>query len=301
MDNTHPLERPSNVTTAVHLLYISLVFPGTLNVLECFAAGGNKIAGIVGLGLLPIMALLFFAISKGKNWARITCLVICVAGFVAVIAQHIREPPALGALEFGRVSLFFAETGCELAALILLFQPDASLWFRQVSGPRNLHIKGILQALRNTEQPAYNYIWKAWLISFVPSMVISFIVQLTMPAQMPPLDAKAPVALTVLGILVISPWSETLLMWPVLWILERTVGKMLWVAAISAVLWALVHSLLAPAWGFGVAWPFFVFSMSFLEWKKKSLGRAIGVTASIHMCQNLVPSAFFVLASLAKG
>jgi hypothetical protein len=39
-----------------------------------------------------------------------------------------------------------------------------------------------------------------------------------------------------------------------------------------------------------VAWPFFVFSICFLEWEKISKRRAIVVTALLHTCQNLLPA-----------
>jgi hypothetical protein len=62
------------------------------------------------------------------------------------------------------------------------------------------------------------------------------------------------------------------------------------VAFLSAFTWACLHSLAAPTWGFSVFWPFFVFSVAFLEWEKKSKLKAICIVTLIHLCQNLIPA-----------
>ena len=90
--------------------------------------------------------------------------------------------------------------------------------------------------------------------------------------------------------LILDPWMETFLMWPVLWMLNRLMTAPTKIAIASAVLWGILHSLSAPAWGMIIVWPFFVFSVGFLEWEKKSKGVAIVVTALVHTCQNIIPA-----------
>jgi hypothetical protein len=93
----------------------------------------------------------------------------------------------------------------------------------------------------------------------------------------------------VFSVIIFSPWVETLLMFPILWILKRFIRNNLAVAFTSAAIWAVLHSTIAIAWGFVIWWAFFVFSICFLEWEKKSKKQAIVATASIHMCQNFFP------------
>lgn len=60
--------------------------------------------------------------------------------------------------------------------------------------------------------------------------------------------------------------------------------------AASALLWALLHSISVPIWGLGVFWPFFVFSICYLNWEKKSQLDAIRMTASLHALHNVGPA-----------
>ena len=88
---------------------------------------------------------------------------------------------------------------------------------------------------------------------------------------------------------------ETLLMVPVLWMLSFPTKREVPLAVMSACAWAVLHSLLAPAWGLGVIWPFSVFSCSYVHWRRRSFWRAILVTSCVHSLKNLVPNimAFF--------
>lgn len=153
----------------------------------------------------------------------------------------------------------------------------------------------ILRILRNTDQSIWRYVWKASLLALIPSIVISIGVTLAMPAEGP--DLAGPAIQVVCGILIISPWLETLIMWLVLIGLKRFITGQTRMAAASAILWGMLHSLVAPVWGLVVAWPFFVFSICFLAWEKKSRVRAILATGLTHTCQNILP----VIALLAIG
>lgn len=154
-------------------------------------------------------------------------------------------------------------------------------------------MKIILRILSDTQQPILSYVWKATLLALIPSLVIGVGVALAFPGNVPPLSGSN--ASVICGALIVSPWLETFLMWPVLSLIKRVAVKSTHIAVASAILWGLLHSLAAPVWGLGVLWPFFVFSICFLEWEKKSKRRAIGVTALVHTGQNLLP----VMAILA--
>ena len=155
-------------------------------------------------------------------------------------------------------------------------------------------MKQLLHTLSRTDQPSWSYIWKAALISIIPTLVISIVVGLAMPTSRPSLGSS--VATVLLGLVFLAPWMETFLMLPVLWILKRLLHRQLLVALASAATWAVIHSLSAAAWGLAVAWPFFVFSTCFLEWQKQSRAKAIVITASVHMCHNVLPAFLLILS-----
>ena len=140
------------------------------------------------------------------------------------------------------------------------------------------------------------YVLRAGLISFVPSMMIVVILAASgiMTEEGTPTFEGNP--LFVLPMLVlIGPPIETFLMVPVLWILSFLTRREVPLAAMSACVWAGLHSLLAPAWGLGVIWPFFVFSCSYLTWRKRAFWRAILVTSCVHSLQNLIPGIIAVV------
>jgi hypothetical protein len=143
----------------------------------------------------------------------------------------------------------------------------------------------ILGILYNTEQGYIPYVLKSALICLLPSLAISSIIDLVVPQSQGP-EFSGSLLLNAIILVLLTPVIETLLMWPILRFLGRFISSSLYVALASASAWAVVHSLSAPVWGFIAFWPFFVLSIVFLEWEKKALSKAIGVTASIHMCQN---------------
>ena len=99
-----------------------------------------------------------------------------------------------------------------------------------------------------------------------------------------------PVAVvTFLLVVVVSPIVETLLMALAIKLMSLIVRRKLALAVLSAILWALLHSLASPAWGLIVCWPFFVFSCAFLAWRPKSWLNAVWVALCIHALQNLLP------------
>ncbi len=112
---------PNGVQRAVIMLWASIGI-GILNSLFLVAhrrPGGHwtefVIAGIVAM------------IGAGRNWARITLLVLYLPGLVLMILLipvflRIDGPLPLLVLSAG--------TLLQTAALILLFQPEASEWFR---------------------------------------------------------------------------------------------------------------------------------------------------------------------------
>jgi hypothetical protein len=154
-------------------------------------------------------------------------------------------------------------------------------------------MENILRVLRNTDQSVPSYVWQAWLISMIPSLLISALVagvRASAGYGNPPLKLwESPVWLVLLGVFLVGPWIETLVMWPILAVLKRVIQNTILVALASAVVWGVFHGLTDPGWGLIVIWAFFVFSLCFLEWEKKSRRKAIVVTSLVHMCHNSIP------------
>ncbi len=148
----------------------------------------------------------------------------------------------------------------------------------------------LLSLLFDNSTSMPRYALRAGLISFLPSIVIVVILASSgiMTEETGPTFEGNPL-FVLLMVVLIGPPMETFLMVPILWALSFVSKRDVPLAAMSACIWAVFHSLLAPAWGLGVIWPFFVFSCSYINWRRRSFWRAILVTSCIHSLQNLVP------------
>jgi hypothetical protein len=156
----------------------------------------------------------------------------------------------------------------------------------------------LLSLLFDNNISMWKYVLRTGLISLVPSLIITTILGLSgvITEETGP-EFKGPALGLLIGMVLISPPLETLLMGGGLWILSFITKRPVRLAVISAFIWAGVHSLFAPAWGLGVIWPFFVFSCSYLGWRRRSWRRAILVTSCVHAFQNILP-AIAVIATL---
>ena len=140
------------------------------------------------------------------------------------------------------------------------------------------------------------YVLRMGLISVIPSMAIGIALgaaglvnEETAPSF------EGPPLLVLVSCWFIGPAIETLLMSFVLWVLSFFTKRMVLLAVISALIWAILHSLAASAWGLVVFWPFFIFSCSYLAWRQKAWWRAVWVTCCVHTFQNFLPGLLVVL------
>jgi membrane protease YdiL (CAAX protease family) len=141
------------------------------------------------------------------------------------------------------------------------------------------------------ERPV-TYVLFAWLLALLPSLGLSALVNALLPGRgpsIPPMPAGTMFFLLV----VFAPIVETLIMGAVLLLLERLFG-FLPALLLSAIAWGLAHSLQAPAWGLVIWWPFLIFSLTFLVWRRRSLLLAFAMPAAVHGLQNLVPAVLLV-------
>ncbi len=123
--------RPGSVGTAVKLLYVTLGIAVVMIIMDTpmstqgTSPGSVKLVSIISLG---IPWFFIHMIGKGRNWARITSLVLFITGVPFVVLpllQRLTASPIYGLLGIGQVVI-------ELIALVLLFQKPSSAWFKGV-------------------------------------------------------------------------------------------------------------------------------------------------------------------------
>lgn len=117
---------PAAVQMAVTIL-LACFGIGLLNTF--FIANHPNVPGAHGvqLAVFGFEATIIAAIARGRNWARITLLILCLLGFVSVILLMHVMLRLNGPLSF---LIVLAESILQYVALILLFQREASEWFK---------------------------------------------------------------------------------------------------------------------------------------------------------------------------
>lgn len=129
----------------------------------------------------------------------------------------------------------------------------------------------------------------AWLLSFFGSVALALLVSWIAPnaksVEIPPMPAWA----LILGLAVISPVVESILMGLGLKLLlsRMAAGPAI---LISAIFWGMIHSLQVPVWGLAIWWPFLIFSTLFVVWRQRGFWIGVWVAAAVHFLQNLGPS-----------
>ncbi|BEV16820.1 hypothetical protein HBDW_36080 [Herbaspirillum sp. DW155] len=83
-----------------------------------------------------------------------------------------------------------------------------------------------------------------------------------------------------------GPMIETLLLALGVSVISRFVENSVLVAAISAMVWGVLHGLSAPLRFIGTAWSFYVFSASYIARRGSSFVVAFAAAAVPHMIQN---------------
>ncbi len=142
--------------------------------------------------------------------------------------------------------------------------------------------------LRNTDTPLWIYLPYAALLSFIPAALISIAIFHYFP-YMERVAQEVGSLLGILSLSVLAPVVESIIMLPIVILLQRLTNNRWYIsAAISALLWAMFHSAFNPVWGFQVVWSFFIFSVVMITWLKCSKVVAVAVTAWVHAIQNII-------------
>ena len=124
------VEKPSQISTAVNLLWASLAI-GFVNTLmdtqDLGSIAPPAFTNFILISVFAVMALLIVFISKGKNWARITSLVLFVLGSlpsIPLVLGEFTRSPVLGAFSIIQIAL-------EVVALYLVFTKPGAGWFKK--------------------------------------------------------------------------------------------------------------------------------------------------------------------------
>ncbi|MCE2451099.1 MAG: hypothetical protein J4F35_22915 [Candidatus Latescibacteria bacterium] len=123
--------RPYKANTSVKLLYISLGIGVLRSIMESSTqaeVASPAFVMFIAFFVLGIMWFFIFMIGKGRNWARITFLVLFIIGTpfsVLPLMQSLAANPISGLLGIVQIII-------QIVAIVFLFQKPSSDWFREM-------------------------------------------------------------------------------------------------------------------------------------------------------------------------
>jgi hypothetical protein len=125
---------PVTVRTAailMWLLWVSGVVCGVLIWLPAYRMGRTEqvLPGLLYIAILLLFALLIRAITRGRNWARITYAAFAIFAIVVLVRGSISSVGS----GTGTQLMFGASLIAYGAVLILLYQSSANKWFKQAN------------------------------------------------------------------------------------------------------------------------------------------------------------------------
>ncbi len=133
-----------------------------------------------------------------------------------------------------------------------------------------------------------------WAATSIPALLLSFIVASLLPKVAGPSFDNVGPAMAVM-LVIVAPLLETLIMAAVLEILLLALAPKYAVVA-SSLGWGIAHSLMAPAWGLVIWWPFLIFSTLYVTWRGEGRAVAIGIVFAVHALNNLGPAVLLLFA-----
>jgi len=132
--NQRKIKRPDKVSLAVNLLLVSLIIglllvPFKPSSLALYQMSPTWYFGVIIFSILFSLSFAGFfihMIGKGRNWARITLLVLFIISVpfsAPALLRSLTINPILGIIDIGQL-------GLQVAAYVLLFQKPSSDWFK---------------------------------------------------------------------------------------------------------------------------------------------------------------------------
>lgn len=137
------MDRPKKVSTALKLLYLAFILVIISSILNIsisipsmlqMGVGGTYFEFIIGVTIfiyvlsLGFFAFLIYKIRKGRNWAKITFLVLFAISILLSISSVIQSLTTNTLPEI----LSIIEILLETTAIVLLFQKKSSEWFNSM-------------------------------------------------------------------------------------------------------------------------------------------------------------------------
>ena len=123
------IEKPATVSKATKLLYLTLIIGAVRSFLDWSHLTKISSTSLTVFTLLFSFAIIWWLIYKidwGRNWARITFLVLTLFGmpfYILPLLELLVSSPISGILGLAQVAL-------QITALMMLFSRDARPWFR---------------------------------------------------------------------------------------------------------------------------------------------------------------------------
>ena len=137
-------------------------------------------------------------------------------------------------------------------------------------------------------QPAL-YVARTWALSLAGSVLLAAALSVASPAAEQPQFAGNPLWIA-FGVVVFAPVIETALLTILLWPLDRLFGPC-WAAVLAAAAWGVLHSSVAAIWGLVIWWPFLLFSVTILTWRREGgWVKGWALATAVHALQNLGPA-----------
>ncbi len=127
---TAALERPIEIGRAVNCLWVSLAIGFVKSIIGMQQMSDQASALFVNFILITVVAFYAFItlkIARGRNWARITYLILTVIGLpmsVPTLAMEFMTLPVLGFLSVASICL-------QLYSLWIIFTDPGKSWFRR--------------------------------------------------------------------------------------------------------------------------------------------------------------------------
>ncbi len=124
-------DRPSQVSAAVSLMWgiwaAGLLYVLVINSNYIKSSGLPAIAIVIALGALNV--LLIYNVARGRNWARVTYLILFIMDLPAI--PKIVLPMFSRSVVFGMLNL--GAHVVRLVVICLLFTKPSSNWFRRTA------------------------------------------------------------------------------------------------------------------------------------------------------------------------
>lgn len=142
----------------------------------------------------------------------------------------------------------------------------------------------LFKCISDTTQPFLHSLVKTSLLAILFGLITTYSVDLIFPNYPHP-NIEFSIH-NFIGAVLLGPIFESLFMLPIFIVIKKITDKILLAAVLSASFWAGLHSLQYIFWGV-VTFPlFFIISLSYLSWIKKSQAKAVLSMLLIHHFNN---------------